>query len=131
LCVATPLEQESMGYILVVDDEDLLCDIVATVLSDEGYEVTCALSGAEAFAIASKAHPDLIITDLRMAIGSGADFIRMYRQLPGAHARIIVLSGVADLDDEAARLGVDGFICKPFELGAFVDAVASAIPAVA
>ena len=46
----------------------------------------------------------------------GAHFVERYRQLPGASALLVAVSGMVDLEGEAVRLGVDRFLGKPFEL---------------
>ena len=39
-----------------------------------------------------------------------------YRRLPRATARLIAVSAIADIEDESARIGADGFLTKPFEI---------------
>jgi CheY-like chemotaxis protein len=120
-----------MCNILVVDDDQTLCDLMEAIFSDEGHEVRCARSGAEALAMACEREPDLIVTDLWLRHESGASFIETYRQLPDSHARIVVVSGMANLDDEAVKLKADGFLGKPFQLDDLISTVASVLPAAA
>lgn len=120
-----------MTYVLVVDDDQTLCDLLGGVLEDEGYEVRCARSAAEALAVAEVRQPEVIVTDLCLADESGAAFIETYRRLPGAHARVVIVSGMAGLDEEAARLKVDGFLPKPFDLDALTSTVANALTSAA
>jgi CheY-like chemotaxis protein len=116
-----------MSYVLVVEDDEAISELVEEVLTDEGYAVRCAQSGAEALALAEQEQPSLILADMGLAAGSGAALIESYRQMPEARARIVLVSGMARLQQEAARLNVDGFVCKPFELDALIGTVASAL----
>jgi CheY-like chemotaxis protein len=120
-----------MCNILVVDDDPILCDLMEAVLSDEGHEVRRALNGADALVMARQHQPDLIITDVRMPHQNGASFIESYRQLPEAHARVVVVSGVTGLGEEAARLKADAFVQKPFDLDTLLSTVEQAFTAVA
>ena len=52
--------------ILIVDDQPMNVDILKTRLAVHGYELLAATDGAEALAIASTQHPDLILLDIMM-----------------------------------------------------------------
>jgi DNA-binding response OmpR family regulator len=54
------------GRILVVDDEPELCLLYRCLLTDEGYEVATATSGAGALQLMDAFRPDLIVMDIRM-----------------------------------------------------------------
>jgi DNA-binding response OmpR family regulator len=110
-------------YILVVDDDEGVCEIVALILGDEGYEVDCATSAGHALTLVEQRRPDLILLDLLMSGQGGQGFVERYRLLPDATAPILVLSGLPDAAQHAARIGADGSIIKPFDLDALVEAV--------
>jgi len=58
--------------VLVVDDDQAIREVVAEVLRDEGYEVTCAENGVEALREMRKDHhPDVVLLDLMMPVMSG------------------------------------------------------------
>jgi CheY-like chemotaxis protein len=116
-----------MSYVLVVEDDEAISELMEEILTEEGYEVQCAGSGAEALSMACERQPDLIVTDIRLGHESGASFIETYRQLPDGHAHLVVVSGVTNLRDEAAKLGADDCLSKPFELDDLLGAVARAI----
>jgi two-component system nitrogen regulation response regulator NtrX len=117
-----------MSYVLVVEDDEAIRELVQTVLEDEGHDVQSARSGLEAMGMAMHEQPGLIITDLRLKQESGAAFIRDYRQLPDARARVVVISGVTGLREEATKLEADGFLAKPFSLDDLIDVVAELCP---
>ena len=105
-----------MPDILVVEDDRALCELLEFVLADEGYDVRCARTASEALDLAEQRQPAVILFDMHLANGTGEDFLRAYRALPDASARLIAVSGIANLEGEAARIGAHGFLKKPFEL---------------
>ena len=120
----TPLRPENhVPYILVVDDDEGIREIVADILGDEGYEVGCATSPAQALASVEERRPDLILLDLIMSDQGGSGFVERYRLLPNATAPILILSGLPDVARQAARIGAAGSITKPFDLAALVETV--------
>ena len=82
--------------ILVVDDEADVRRFLTAVLEKRGYETTTAADGREAFEIAQREKPDLIILDLMMPNQSGTDFYRRLMKDSGlSDTPIIVVSGLA------------------------------------
>jgi CheY-like chemotaxis protein len=118
-----------MGYILVVDDDDSICDVVDAVLTDEGYEVICARNGGHALRLLQERAPALVIFDLVMPDQDGEAFITACRRVPNGAAPMIVFSGMPYLDQIAAQIGADGFLPKPFDLMDLFDAVQAALAA--
>jgi CheY-like chemotaxis protein len=116
-----------MSYILVVDDDDSICDVIEAVLSDEGYEVLCARNGRHALRMLQERAPALVLFDLVMPDQSGADFIKACRQVPNESVPMIVVSAMANLDQIAAQIGADGFVAKPFDLTHLLETVATAL----
>src|SRR5215213_8772681 len=105
-----------MSYILVIEDEDVLLELLETVLADEGHEVRGTTDASRALEMVAAEQPSVIVFDMTLPDISGAEFVQRYRCLPGATATLIAVSGIANLEDEAARIGADGFLTKPFEL---------------
>jgi two-component system, sensor histidine kinase LadS len=104
------------GKILVVDDEYLNLRIVESHLSDT-YELTTALSGAEALEKISIDKPDLIILDLMMPVMTGYQVCQIIRkrydpdELP-----IVILTAKNRVEDlvKGLSLGANDYITKPF-----------------
>jgi CheY-like chemotaxis protein len=111
--------------ILVVDDEELLRDLLRSVFSGEGAEVTVAESGVKALALYVQQKFDAVITDVRMPGGDGLTLIEKIRQQPGSKLPLMFLcSGFNDLAaDTASRLGIARVFEKPFNLRDMIEDV--------
>ncbi len=104
--------------IAIVDDEDILCELLTEVLTDEGYGA-CSFTSAQACLQAMRAgfRPRLIFVDLRMGDLSGAEFVRRIRD--GGHGEdihIYVMSGSMLDEDYPPRHYIQGVVGKPFDL---------------
>ncbi|HEY7779815.1 MAG TPA: response regulator [Ktedonobacterales bacterium] len=106
------------GYILVIDDERMILDILYELLhDDEGYEVVAAESGDEALRAPTEPAPALILMDVRLLGEDSEPIARALRARPGWDAAaLIVCSGIDDIDDAERRLGAQGHLAKPFDV---------------
>lgn len=102
--------------VLVVDDDQNICDLVAWGLDDSGYEVLVAFDGKAALDTVQRIRPDAIVLDMRMPVMNGWEFIEEYRKLPGPHAPIVVTTAYLDPGKIASEVGAQGCISKPFDL---------------
>jgi DNA-binding response OmpR family regulator len=116
-------DMRECDYILVVEDDDSVRDILKLALEDEGYQVITAANGAEALTVAAARPPRLIVLDLRMPVLSGWDFSRMYQSSSGKAAPILVLSAGTERELDQAKLPGAAFLAKPFELDELLAAV--------
>lgn len=104
--------------ILVVDDEESLCEILQFNLEAEGYEADVAYSAEQALAM----HPEryaLLLLDVMMGDMSGFRMARLLRENPAtAHVPIIFCTAKDSEDDTVAglNLGADDYIAKPFSV---------------
>ena len=101
--------------VLIIDDEPSLRQTVSMILDEEGYEVLVAGDGKEGLDKALEAHPDVVLTDVRMPGMPGLEFLERYRA-EGGEALVIVMTayGSADLAIEAMKKGAYDYIPKPF-----------------
>jgi len=102
--------------VLVVDDDKGIREFVRTVLSDEGYDVAEATDGQQALDRVAQRRPDVILLDMRMPVMDGWEFARTYRERPGPHAPIVIVTAALDVAKDAKEIGADGFLAKPFQL---------------
>jgi signal transduction histidine kinase/ActR/RegA family two-component response regulator len=111
---------------LVVEDEPEVADLVQTLLTEVGWRVDLAGGGRAALDHVRQIAYDLIVSDLRMADGSGEDFYRAaVQENPALRQRFVFMTGdLANADScsflESANIPV---IEKPFAPDQFLDAV--------
>ncbi len=105
--------------ILVIDDEEALCEILKFNLEKEGYEADCAFSAEEALKMDLAAY-SLFIVDIMMGKLSGFDFAKKIRNnVETENIPIIFCSALSDEDDKVKGLniGADDYVTKPFVIG--------------
>jgi len=104
--------------ILVVDDEEALCDVLAFNLEEEGYLVDTAYSAEEALALDLSAY-DLILLDIMMGDISGTQLARIMKSNPSTASVPIIFCTARDTEEEMIAgldLGADDYIMKPYSL---------------
>jgi putative nucleotidyltransferase with HDIG domain len=100
--------------ILVVDDESGIRELCTRILR-QNYEITTAPDGPTAIAMAETAPPDLLLTDIRMPGMTGLEAAkRIVSRNP--EISVVVMTGFGEFDTllETVRIGVSGFLVKPF-----------------
>ena len=108
---------------LVVDDDPDLRQVLTDLLADEGYDVVTAPDGQLGLERAREYPPAVILLDYQMPRCDGRQFAVAYRQLPGPHAPIVLLTAAATVRQRAAEVGADAFIGKPFDLRLLYEVV--------
>jgi two-component system, NtrC family, nitrogen regulation response regulator NtrX len=114
--------------ILVIDDDEGICEVMAAILGDEGYEVRCAMSAESGLAMIEERQPALILLDLWMAGQTPEEFVATYRQTPNGTASIVV-SGLPGIEQVAATIGADAFLSKPFDVPVLLETVQQVLSA--
>jgi two-component system response regulator MprA len=116
--------------ILVADDDPEIRELLAILLSDEGYRVVVAADGLRALDVAREESPGLILLDVSMPRLDGPGFCLAYREGGGA-APIVVLSATLDAAIEATveACGAVAHVVKPFEIDDLLSTIATAIAA--
>jgi two-component system, NtrC family, response regulator HydG len=115
--------------LLLVDDDEAACRLLAEVLEREAYRVVTALSADEALAALDEPVPfDAILTDLRMPAKSGLDLLRIVRERdPAALVLVLTAFGDAAAAGDAIRAGAYDFISKPYDIAALRETLARAL----
>lgn len=106
--------------ILVVDDEDTLCEALRFHLESEGYAVDVAHSAEEAIALDLPAY-DLILLDIMMGEISGFELARKIKANPATRNIPIIFCTAKDSEEDMIAgldLGADDYISKPYSLKA-------------
>jgi len=109
--------KKTPAHILIVDDDRVTIELLNEVLSQEGYEVSTALSGEEAIAQGIDNVFDIVITDVRMGAKDGMEVLRFFkRNAPETTVIMITAFGSIETAIEAIREGAFDYISKPFKL---------------
>ncbi|MEL7450075.1 MAG: response regulator [Pseudomonadota bacterium] len=107
----------SSPFILIVDDEEPVRQMVAFGLRRAGFDIGQAADCAEARVALSKRRPDLVLMDWMLPEMSGVEFTRQLRRDPELGGLpVIMLTARAGQDDKIAGLdsGADDYVTKPF-----------------
>jgi putative two-component system response regulator len=114
--------------ILIVDDEELICRLLAQKLTSEGYSCVTAHSGREALSRFYKDSFSLIISDIKMPEMDGIELLKRVRSLnPQMMVIMVTAYPEIDLAVEAMRLGAYDFIIKPADLELILLSVRKAL----
>jgi DNA-binding NtrC family response regulator len=111
--------------ILVVDDEEGMCEFLQYLLEGEGYEVDVAHSGDEALTKVRSTSFDLILADIKMPGIDGLEMLRHMREAD-ENTVVIVMTGYSSLETaiKAIKYDASDYLTKPFD---DPDAVLSAV----
>lgn len=115
--------------ILVVDDEESLCEILKFNLEREGYAVTTAQSAEEALAL-ELGEFDLMILDIMMGELSGFGLARILRKRPETAETPIIFCTALDSEADKIKgldIGADDYISKPFSVAEVLARVRSVL----
>ncbi|OLC30771.1 MAG: hypothetical protein AUH81_19175 [Candidatus Rokubacteria bacterium 13_1_40CM_4_69_5] len=119
---------DSLGRILIVDDEQPVLDVLSEYFATQGYAVETASNGVDALAIVRRARPDLVLLDVRMP---GMDGVEVLRRLRAADESLAVIMVTANEDVALARetlkIGAFDYVAKPFDFGYLDRAVAAGL----
>jgi putative two-component system response regulator len=114
--------------ILIVDDEEHICSILARRLTKEGWSCVTANNGEEALSHFCKDNFCLIISDNKMPKMNGMELLKIAKSL-NPNMMVIMMTAYPEIDIavEAIRLGAYDFIIKPVELDLVVLSVKRAL----
>ena len=108
--------------ILVVDDEGEICEFTKSFLSKRNYVVFTAQNQSDALDIVKKESPHIVLLDVRLGSENGVDVLRQIKQVD-KNIKVIMVTAFDDeaSKKEAAKLGADEYIVKPFVSGTLID----------
>lgn len=104
--------------ILIVDDDKDVRESLAIFLESKGFQTIGAEDGTRGLALAEREAPDLLIVDVMMPCQSGFALVDRIRRPQGLGPRVIFITGNNDPRHRrhAEEMGVDAFLCKPFDM---------------
>jgi response regulator RpfG family c-di-GMP phosphodiesterase len=101
--------------VLVIDDDELLCELIRTTFELEGYEVDTARDVIEAERVLTKSRPDAILLDIGLPGIDGVFYLERLRETPQtSRIPIVAISGSEEAGRAATAAGADAFVRKPF-----------------
>ncbi len=115
--------------ILIVDDEETLCEVLKINLQNEGYEVDIAISAEQALTYDVKRY-DLILLDIMMGEISGMQMAKILKAEPATASIPIIFCTARDTEDDMIRgldLGADDYIMKPYTVRNVIARVKSVL----
>ncbi len=100
--------------LLIVEDEDTLCESLKRVFTKEGYETDIADSAEAAFELLKDKTYDLIITDIILPGISGIELLSRYKK-QNPEQKVVIMTAYASMETavEALKAGACDFIIKP------------------
>lgn len=101
--------------ILVVDDDNNICELLRLYLEKEGYEVTIAHNGGDAVKLFQEISPNLMLLDIMLPVLDGWQVCREVRKF--SDSPIIMLTAKGETFDKVLgfELGADDYVVKPFD----------------
>lgn len=113
--------------VLIVDDDQIFCQLLAEMLGGKGYKVQCTTDCLAGYEMALCRPYDVFIVDVRMPLLLGTEFAEgLKKERPAA--KIILISAFADdaLVERAQRLGVS-LLSKPFSTDRLLELIAKTL----
>jgi two-component system response regulator RegA len=110
--------------LLLVDDDNSLCDTLAGAFSSRGFDVRTAFSAGEAIALARTCPPAYAVVELKLPDASGLKLVSSLITL-NVHTRIVVLTRYGSIATavEAIKLGATYYLAKPADVDQIVVAL--------
>jgi chemosensory pili system protein ChpA (sensor histidine kinase/response regulator) len=100
--------------VMLIEDDDDLRELEATVLERAGYRVVTAREGQEALERVAQEMPAMIFLDMRMPGMDGWTFAREFRTRHDHGAPIVVVTAESSARRRAEEITAEGFLGKPF-----------------
>jgi len=112
-----------MPTALVVDDEAMVRDSIALLLSTRGWKTVLAEQGQDGLEKARQNKPELIVCDINMPVMDGLVMLQNVRSDPELQTLpVIMVTGRQDRSIERAlELGAQGVLLKPFNIDELLD----------
>ncbi|MFB3925139.1 MAG: sigma-54-dependent transcriptional regulator [Syntrophales bacterium] len=117
-----------MAKILIIDDDEMYCDLVSRELKYIGHDSTIVLTLKEGIYLASSEEFDVVLLDVILPDGNGLEMLPAFRQAPSSPEVIIITGmGSADGAELAIRSGAWDYIEKPSSLSMMILPVIRAL----
>ena len=119
--------ETTKGYLLIVEDDLDILNLLQTTLNFSGYRVATARNGSEGLEVIQKEHPAIVIADIMMPKLDGFGFVHRLRINPETRVIpvVFITATYVSLEDRefALNIGATRFIEKPIELGELLTTI--------
>ena len=118
------VQSPTAADVLVIDDEESMCEGCRQTLEESGFSTAVALNGSEGIRLAKEIQPYVVLVDLKMPGISGIEVLQSISEIDH-HIVPIVITGYGTIDSavESMKIGAFDFITKPFEPEKLVESV--------
>jgi len=126
----SPRAPATSAYILLVEDEAALIELISYNLRREGYAVAVATAGDEALVMIDERLPDLVLLDWMLPGLAGIEVCRRLRARPSTrNLPIIMLTAKSEESDRVRGLdtGADDYLAKPFSMSELIARIRAVI----
>ena len=108
---------ETLGRVVVADDEESARISLGQILREDGYQVSLAADGEEALRLVAAEQPDVLLTDLKMPGMDGHELLSRVRQgYPEVAVVIMTAHGTIRSAVQALRQGAEDYLTKPVDV---------------
>ena len=115
--------------ILVVDDNEALCNMIKDILEMENYEVSTALDGFKALELVKQETFDSVLMDIKMPVMNGVETFKKLKEIaPKTPVIMVTAYAVEDLIGEALREGAFAALHKPIDFEQLFETIDCATP---
>lgn len=109
-------KDQTLGSILVVDDNEINCEVIQEILEAENYQVSVAHGGRQALGILNQKSFDMVLLDVMMPEVSGEDVLNSIRANPSLKDLLVILVTARASEEDrihGLNLGADDYVSKP------------------
>lgn len=117
-----------MARVLVIDDEEGVCELLRDVLESEGYEVLVAYTAAEGMEALNNFKPDTVLLDIKLPDDNGIKVMERIKDI-GVSVPVILMTafGTTEIAIQAMKEGAHDYLNKPLNLDELILSVQKAI----
>ena len=112
--------------VLVIDDEQVICDACQLVLSEEGHAVTATNTGKDGLAAIRQGAYDVVLLDMKLPDMDGMEILHAVQN--EKEVCIIVMTGYSSISNavEAIKKGASDYLAKPFTEDELLETIETA-----
>jgi len=109
------LQEPEIADVVVIDDEESICEGCRQTLEAEGFRAAIARDGTEGLKLVEQFHPKVVLVDLKMPGMSGMEVLAMISEFDPSIVTIVI-TGYGSIDSavETMKIGASDFLTKPF-----------------